>query len=175
LPKLALPASVPTEQKPVLGTKISLPPQGDKKVLFPWTGPIAWIRLIVGNGMAIGGAIWALPVLNFLVALGGLDPAEILKVQKDVSQGELLALSVLIGGTIAGSTTSNGLKQGVLVGFGAGIGMAGYFMMNGAGPEKMLGPMLSCIFLGPLGGWFGSELVPPAPKGRVLTRRKGWF
>jgi len=177
LPKLDLPASVPSEQKPVLGTKISLPPQGDKKVLFPWAGPIAWIRVIIGMMVAVGGAIWALPVLNFLVRLGGLDPGEIIKVQKDVSQGELLALSVLIGGTIAGATTSNGLKQGVCVGFGAGIAMVGYFMMTGEGgrPDKLLGPLLSSIFLGPLGGWFGSELMPPAPKGRVLTRRKGWF
>ncbi len=166
LPKLDLPASVPSEQKPVLGTKISLPPQGDKKVLFPWAGPIAWIRVIIGMMVAVGGAIWALPVLNFLVALGGLDPAGIMKVQKDVSQGELLALSVLIGGTIAGATTSNGLKQGVFVGFGAGISMVGYFMMTGesSGAEKLLGPLLSSIFLGPLGGWFGSELMPPAPK-----------
>jgi len=177
LPKLDLPASVPSDQKPVLGTKISLPPQGDKKVLFPWAGPIAWIRVIVGMVVAVGGAIWALPLLNFLVALGGLDPAEIIKVQKDVSQGELLALSVLIGGTIAGATTSNGLKQGVLVGFGAGIGMVGYFVIKGesSGAEKLLGPLLSSIFLGPLGGWFGSELMPPAPKGRVLNKRKGWF
>jgi hypothetical protein len=176
LPKLALPASVPAEQKPTLGTKIALPPQGDKKALFPWAGPIAWIRVVIGMVVAVGGAIWALPLLHFLVALGGLDFAEILKVQKDVSQGELLALSVLIGGAIAGATTSNGLKQGVCVGFGAGIGMVGYFMMkgDGTGPEKLLGPLLSSIFLGPLGGWFGSELMPPAPKGRVVKRR-GWL
>jgi hypothetical protein len=177
LPKLDLPTSVPTDQKPVLGTKISLPPQGDKKVLFPWAGPIAWIRVLIGMGVAVvGGAIGTKPVLKFLVELGGLDPADIIKVQENVAHGELVALSVLIGGTIAGATTSNGLKQGVLVGFGAGIGMSLYFMTTGegAGVEKMLGPLLSSIFLGPLGGWFGSELMPPAPKGRI-AKRKGWF
>jgi hypothetical protein len=177
LPKLDLPTSVPSDQKPVLGTKISLPPQGDKKVLFPWAGPIAWIRVLVGMAVAVvGGAIGTKPVLKFLVELGGLDPADIIKVQENVAHGELVALSVLIGGTIAGATTSNGLKQGVLVGFGAGIGMSLYFMTTGegAGVEKMLGPLLSSIFLGPLGGWFGSELMPPAPKGRI-AKRKGWF
>jgi hypothetical protein len=177
LPKLDLPASVPADQKPALGTKISLPPQGDKKVLFPWAGPIAWIRVLVGMGVAVvGGAIGTKPVLKFLVELGGLDPADILKVQENVAHGELVALSVLIGGTIAGATTSNGLKQGVLVGFGAGIGMSLFFMttQEGAGVEKLLGPLLSSIFLGPLGGWFGSELMPPAPKGRI-AKRKGWF
>jgi hypothetical protein len=177
LPKLDLPSSVPADQKPVLGTKISLPPQGDKKVLFPWAGPIAWIRVLVGMAVAVvGGAIGTKPVLKFLVELGGLDPADIIKVQENVAHGELVALSVLIGGTIAGATTGNGLKQGVIVGFGAGIGMSLYFMTTGegAGVEKLLGPLLSSIFLGPLGGWFGSELMPPAPKGRV-ARRKGWF
>jgi hypothetical protein len=178
LPKLNLPASVPSEQKPSLATKISLPPQGDKKTLFPWAGPIAWIRVLAGVAVAIGGAIFTKPILKFLLALGGLEQAEIVKVQENVAHGELLALSVLIGGTIAGATTGNGLKQGVLVGFTAGIGMVIYFMIIGetsAGVEKLLGPLLSSIFLGPLGGWFGSELMPPAPKGRVLNRRKGWF
>jgi len=177
LPKLDLPTSVPSDQKPVLGTKISLPPQGDKKVLFPWAGPIAWIRVLIGMAVAVvGGAIGTKPVLKFLVELGGLDPADILKVQENVAHGELVALSVLIGGTVAGATTSNGLKQGVFVGFGAGIGMSLFFMTTGegAGVEKMLGPLLSSIFLGPLGGWFGSELMPPAPKGRI-AKRKGWF
>jgi len=177
LPKLDLPSSVPSEQKPVLGTKLSLPPPGDKKALFPWAGPIAWIRVLVGMFVAVGGAIWTKPLLIFLIQFGGLDTAEVLKVQENVAQGELLALSVLIGGTIAGATTSNGLKQGVLVGFGAGIGMVGYFMSKGegAGVDKLLGPLLTSIFLGPLGGWFGSELMPPSAKGFRRTKKRGWF
>jgi hypothetical protein len=177
IPKLDLPASVPTEQKPVLGTKLSLPPPGDKKALFPWAGPIAWIRVLVGMFVAVGGAIWTKPLLIFLIEFGGLDPAEVIKVQQNVAQGELLALSVLIGGTIAGATTSNGLKQGVLVGFGAGIGMVGYFISKGenAGVEKLLGPLLTSIFLGPLGGWFGSELMPPSAKIFRRRKKRGWF
>jgi hypothetical protein len=176
-PKLALPSAVASGPKPILGTQISLPPQGDKKAIFPWAGPIAWIRVLIGMLVAVGGAVYAKPVLKFFMELGGLDPAEIIKVQENVAQGELLALSVLIGGTIAGATTGNGLKQGVLVGFGAGIGLVGYFMTTGEGAQadKLLGPLLSSVFLGPLGGWFGSELMPPAPKGRVRTKRKGWF
>jgi hypothetical protein len=177
LPKLDLPTSVPSDQKPILGTKLALPPQGDKKALFPWAGPIAWIRVLIGMGVAaVGGAIGTKPVMNFLLDFSGLDRAEIVKVQENVAQGELLALSVLIGGTIAGATTSNGLKQGVLVGIGAGIGMVGYFMsQGGAGAEKLLGPLMLCVFLGPLGGWFGSELMPPAAKEFRRRKKKGWF
>ena len=177
LPKLDLPASVPTDQKPVLGTKLSLPPQGDKKVLFPWAGPIAWIRVIIGMFVAVGGAIWTKPLLIFLINFGGLDQADVVKVQENVAQGELLALSVLIGGTIAGATTSNGMKQGVLVGFGAAVGMVGYFMTTGqgAGAEKLLGPVLTCVFLGPTGGWFGSNLMPPAAKAFRRRKKSGWF
>lgn len=177
LPKLDLPASVPTDQKPVLGTKLSLPPQGDKKTLFPWAGPIAWIRVLVGMVVAVGGAIWTAPLFNFLINFGGLEVAETSKQQFSVGQAELLALSVLIGGTIAGATTGNGLKQGVLVGLGAAIGMVGYLISSGqvGGPEKLLGPVLLCVFLGPIGGWFGSNLMPPSDKRFRRMKKKAWF
>ncbi len=177
LPKLDLPSSVPSDQKPVLGTKLSLPPQGDKKVLFPWAGPIAWIRVLVGMLAAVGGAIWTAPLLRFLMEFGGLETAEIAKVQTDVAKAEFLALSVLIGGTIAGATTANGLKQGVLVGIGAGIGMVGYLISSrqGSGPGELLGPVLLCVFLGPTGGWFGSNLMPPAANVFRRRKKKGWF
>jgi hypothetical protein len=177
LPKLDLPTSVTVEQKPILGTRLALPPQGDKKTLFPWAGPIAWIRVLFGMITAVGGTIWTAPLLNFLLNFGGLDVAETSKVQFSVGQAELLALSVLIGGTIAGATTGNGLKQGVLVGLGAAIGMVGYLMSSGqgGGPEKLLGPVLLCVFLGPLGGWFGSELMPPASKRLRQNKKKSWL
>lgn len=177
LPKLDLPASVPTEQKSILGTKLALPPQGDRKVLFPWAGPIAWIRVLVGMVVAVGGAICTAPAFNFLMNFGGLDLAETSKQQSSVGQAELLALSVLIGGTVAGATTVNGLKQGVFVGLGAAIGMVGYLISTGQGgtPEKLLGPVLLCVFLGPIGGWFGSNLMPPALKGFRRTKKKPWF
>jgi hypothetical protein len=178
LPKLNLPASIPVEQKPALGTQINLPPMGDKKVLIPWAGPIAWIRVLIGMVAAVAGAIWTKPLLGFLMEFGSIDKGKIERLQESVAHGELIALSVLIGGCIAGSTTPNGVKQGVLVGIGAGLGLVGYFMASGEGAdvEKLLGPLLMAAFLGPLGGWFGSELMPPATRSaRGSRRKKGWF
>jgi hypothetical protein len=177
LPKLDLPASVPSEQKSVLGTKLTLPPQGDRKVLFPWAGPIAWVRVLIGTLVAVGGAIWTTPLFNFLMKFGGLDVAETSKQQFSVGQAELLALSVLIGGTIAGATTVNGLKQGVIVGLASAIGMVAYLISTKQGGEfkDLLGPVLLCAFLGPIGGWFGSNLMPPAAKVFRRRKKKAWF
>jgi hypothetical protein len=178
LPKLNLPASIPVEQKPVLGTQINLPPIGDKKALIPWAGPIAWIRVLIGMVVAVAGAVWTKHLLGFLMEFGGLDKGDIAKVQENVAHGELIALSVLFGGCIAGSTTPNGVKQGVLVGIGAGIGLVGYFVASGEGAqlEKLLGPLLMSAFLGPLGGWFGSELMPPATRSpRASRKKRGWL
>jgi hypothetical protein len=178
LPKLSLPASISAEQKPVLGTQINLPPIGDKKSLIPWAGPIAWIRVLIGMVVAVGGAIFTKPLLRLIMEFGNLDPGDVQKVQENVAQGELIALAVLVGGCIAGATTPNGVKQGVLVGIGAGIGLVGYFIASGEGAdvEKLLGPLLMAAFLGPLGGWFGSELMPPATRSARSSRKKrGWF
>src|SRR5207245_3173458 len=99
--------------------------------------------------VAVGGAIFTKPLLRIIMEFGDLDPGQIQKVQENVAHGELIALSVLFGGCIAGATTPNGVKQGVLVGIGAGIGLVGYFIASGEGAdvEKLLGPLLMAVFL----------------------------
>jgi hypothetical protein len=72
---------------------------------------------------------------------------------------------------VAGATTRNGLKQGFCV--GAGLAMAGFFLTGTVEQSgALVFPILSTVALGSLGGWFGTELMPP---GDTRHRRKRWL
>lgn len=129
------------------------------------SGPIAWIRVLIGTGVAIAGGSFATEKIQkaiLFISDGALKIEN--NEQKYVTLSEIFALSILMGGTIAGATTPNGLKQGVVVGIGAGIGMIPFLMgQSDISPKYMLFVLLSAIFLAPMGGWFGSNLLPPLP------------
>jgi hypothetical protein len=141
---------------------------------FSWTGPVAWGRVIAGTTVAVAGAVWTNAILNFVI-LATQGKLSILTAWEDqVSYGEVFSLSILIGGCVAGTNTFNGLRQGVLVGIGGAL-VLGMLFLSGSLAQSVpaVYPVLSTLFLGPIGGWFGSELLPPvyvAPRRRRTTR-----
>jgi hypothetical protein len=141
---------------------------------FSWTGPVAWGRVIAGTTVAVAGAVWTNAILNFLI-LATQGKLSILTAWEDqVSYGEVFSLSILIGGCVAGTNTFNGLRQGVFVGIGGALVLGMLFLGGSLGQSvPAVYPVLSTLFLGPIGGWFGSELLPPvyvAPRRRRSTR-----
>jgi hypothetical protein len=138
-----------------------------------WTGPVAWGRVIAGTAVAVGGAVWTNAILN-LIILATQGKLSITTAWEDqVSYGEVFSLSILVGGCVAGTNTFNGLRQGVLVGIGGAL-VLGMFFLSGSLAQSVpaIYPVLSTLFLGPIGGWFGSELLPPvcvAPRRRRRT------
>lgn len=174
--ELAMPAFVPVEPKPIvqpgLQTSLNLPNIGQEDEPSLFAGPIAWIRVIFGIGVAIGGVVWSRQVVGFIVDFSD-KYLEIRDMQQEwVTTGEVFALSILIGGTIAGATTPNGLKQGLVVGVGAGIGQAIFLIREPQFKNYLIFVVLSSIFLAPLGGWFGTSLLPPRPPARETTGDK---
>jgi len=139
-----------------------------------WAGPVAWGRVVAGTAVAVAGAVWTNAILNFVI-LASQGKVSILTAWEDqVSYGEVFSLSILIGGCVAGSNTFNGLTQGVRVGIGAAA-ILGMLFLSGFLQQSVpaMYPVLSTLFLGPIGGWFGSELLPPvysAPRRRRRTR-----
>src|SRR5581483_6070454 len=78
-------------------------------------------------------------------------------------------LAMLAGSTLAGATTGNGAKQGLFVGLAASAVMVGIHLgaSHVALPQLTLS-VVCAVALGLVGGWFGSQLLPPigAPRPR---------
>jgi hypothetical protein len=82
---------------------------------------------------------------------------------------EIAGLLTLLAGAVAGSTTSNGFKQGLCVGLGVAIVLLGAHLGNpNASLEKTVFMVSSVLCLTMAGGWFGGQLFPP-----VVARRRG--
>jgi hypothetical protein len=132
----------------------------------PWTGPIAPVRVMLGIAVAAGLAMIYKPIIGVITAFGdpyikiGTGAEEALAIK------EICALAMMLGACLAGATTTNGLKQGLVVGIGAGFAqamiLAAILRVPNAG-DHVFFIMLSALFLAPLGGWFGSGLMPGLP------------
>jgi hypothetical protein len=130
-----------------------------------FSGPISWPRVVVGTVVAALGGGWTDRIIDGLLAFSEGE----LKVTTD--QDNLMAylivfaFSILLGGFVAGANKSNGIKQGLCVGIGASFLLAGLYW-NGAANQSVsvIYPIVGTICLGPIGGWFGGELLPPAAK-----------
>jgi hypothetical protein len=128
-----------------------------------WTGPVAWLRVLSGIGVAFGLAMVHRQIINMILIFGEgyirLESAS----QETLAMKEIFALAILLGGCVAGATTPNGLKQGLFVGLGAGFAQTLLILHAPQAADLLFFIMLSAIFLAPLGGWFGSNLLPAAP------------
>jgi hypothetical protein len=135
---------------------------------FPFAGPVYWVRVLIGVTVAVVGAMSPRAVIDFMheASDGALQVTGTEQVR--VLTAEIFAFSILIGGCIAGATTPNGLKQGLCVGIGAGVAVAGLlFRSSDPHPGLVLLPLFSTLLLGSMGGWFGGQLLPPtAPRRR---------
>jgi hypothetical protein len=143
---------------------------------FPrWVGPIAWARVVIGTLVAVVGAINTPRIVDFVLAASENQLQIVTDLENRVAYGEVFGLMILLGGFIAGTTRSNGLKQGTCVGVVVSFVMTGTFLKAGqpVSPTLLL-PVLSSLLLAPVGGWFGSELLPPAAR-RQRWKSKTWF
>lgn len=156
---LEMPVLIPPTPAP--GTGLQAASAGEEAPTL-LSGPISWVQVIIGVVVAVlGGAAATKPVQNFLLRFFELKAGS--NEQNFVTLTEIFALSIFLGGTIAGATRANGLKQGIIVGFLSGIGMLPFLVTTKAEPKYMLAVIGSSLFLAPLGGWFGTTLLPPAP------------
>jgi hypothetical protein len=75
---------------------------------------------------------------------------------------EISALALLLGSAIAGASTSNGLKQGLVTGLGAVLVLL-VVRLGGTGfvLQQFIFNAASALCLCLAGGWFGSQLLPP--------------
>jgi hypothetical protein len=130
-------------------------------------GPVAWFRVAAGVLLAVAGTVTATFLFDMVLdasqgALGTTDG-----LQDQLITMEIKALSLFLGGALAGSSTRNGLKQGLLVGLLTCvilIGIEMHFVAKWA--QVALLTLLSAFPLTLVGGWFGSQLLPPVLKVR---------
>jgi hypothetical protein len=156
----------------------------------PLAGPINWVRVAIGTGLAVAGTIGAHSILRIMQNLGE-TPGEPFDTQRQAQflTFEVYALAMIAGGAVGGSNTYNGLKQGLLVGAFASFTLICVYIWQGDSttPEaqllgfklfgfdvsyllpKILFTISSVVPLALAGGWFGGQLLPPVI---VPPRRK---
>jgi hypothetical protein len=133
---------------------------GRRKV-SPFAGRVAWFRVLAGAALAVAGTLSATMLFNLVLDAGKgrlTIPAE---VQDRVFTWEIKVLALLLGGALAGSTTSNGLKQGLFVGVTASMALVA---LQAQSPLAVALTVVSCFSLTLVGGWFGGQLFPPVVK-----------
>ncbi|MFQ3593984.1 MAG: hypothetical protein SNJ82_12460, partial [Gemmataceae bacterium] len=108
---------VTVEIGPVLGSaaKKAAPP---KPVL---AGRIAWVRVILGTVLAVSGYLYAELIFEKVLHFSGGKSGYETAFQDTLIIWELRVLAVVLGGLLAGMITTNGLKQGLLVGLGTSV------------------------------------------------------
>jgi hypothetical protein len=158
----------PSGPAPVVGLKTTIAmPKTDGKAPGLMSGPIGWIQVIAGIGVAVAGGSFATqPVRQFFIDFTDGMFAITTREQDNVTLMEVFAMSIVIGGAVSGACRANGLKQGLIVGFASGVGMVP-FLAGGEQAKYTPFIILSALFLAPLGGWFGTTLLPPPPPPRL--------
>src|SRR5262245_1267514 len=105
LPVLAVPLPVPV-------TGLAAPPR--KRKPSPLAGPVAIWRVLGGVAIAVGGTMWAHLILGLIIeASEGRLQADT-QLQEKFITWEICFLAMFCGGMLAGATTLNGMKQGLL-------------------------------------------------------------
>lgn len=139
-----------------------------------FSGPIAWGRVVTGTTVAVGGCIWANVILDYVLeaAEGKLSISSHLQAQ--LVTWEITALAMLVGGVLAGSATSNGIKQGFCVALGTSAVLLGVHLASANLSLQTMISTLGCsVSFGLVGGWFGSQMLPPLVPARVRKRFSG--
>ncbi len=130
--------------------------------LDAFAGPVAWFRVSAGILLAVVGTLTATLLFEKLIDLGHGALATSDDIQDRLITMEIKALALLLGGALAGSMTSNGLKQGLCVGLGTTailIGVEINFVEHWVQLAALTAACALCLSL--VGGWFGSQLFPP--------------
>lgn len=125
-------------------------------------GPIHWRRVLIAIVPVVAGALYSKRILRALLdwSEGGLKISSHL--QNKVILYEILALVTFVGAMIAGSSTFNGLKQGLCVGVGATMVLVGMQMGNPTtAMDVVIFQSIIVMAASLAGGWFGGKLFPP--------------
>jgi hypothetical protein len=147
----------------------------NRQASLRWSGPVAWVRVTIGIIVAVVGAIETPKIVDFILAASEGELTTVTQLENQVAYGEVFGLMILLGGCVAGATRTNGLKQGACVGFIVAIVMGGTLARAGSQFSPSLAfPVIAALLLAPVGGWFGSELLPPVFK-RQRYKAKTWF
>jgi hypothetical protein len=136
-----------------------------RRRLSLFAGRVAWFRVVLGAALAVAGSLSAEFLLDAALnaSQGKLETTT--RMQDRIFTWEIRALCILVGAALAGATTSNGLKQGLVVGLLVTCGLLA--MAKHPGTVELAGlTALSSIMLSLAGGWFGSQLLPPVWKVR---------
>ncbi|MGF1578161.1 MAG: hypothetical protein ACFCD0_02230 [Gemmataceae bacterium] len=133
-----------------------------------FSGPIAWIRVLVGSAIVLAGAIFPTIVVKGLM---NYTPLQIRSIeQTEFLTYEIAALAALLGALLAGVNTFNGIKQGLCVGLtSAAILFFIRLLDSKTSINEIVFTSGAVIGLTLVGGWFGCRLFPPV----VTRRRKG--
>jgi hypothetical protein len=137
-----------------------------RRHLSVFAGQVMWIRVAIGATIAILGTLSATLILEAATAAAARGSygyySEVLENQDIVLTWEIKALSVILGGALAGFNTRNGLKQGFFVGMFTLFALFLFLGVKGnATPMILVGTIISSMCLSLAGGWFGSQLLPP--------------
>jgi hypothetical protein len=148
-----------------------LPKAAPRKATRLFAGPIAWVRVGVGAMLAVSGALWAGPLLEWVISLGSNRLTPGMLAHSQLVTWEIMALAMFAGSVLAGATTANGCKQGLAVGMVTAAVLVGIRLAGPApAPESLLLELAGPILLGIGGGGFGGQLFQPL----MAPRRKAY-
>jgi hypothetical protein len=136
-----------------------------------FSGRVAWLRVTAGIAVAVAGTLSATMIFDKVLEAsnGMLSTSD--QMQDQVITWEIKALALLVAGCLAGATTHNGLKQGLVTALGASALLIGIQAPYAKQPvEVAVFTLISAFSLSTAGGWFGSQLFPPVIK---FKRKKG--
>jgi hypothetical protein len=184
--------------KPIqLAAAIAAPtePEVPERIKFPirkepmFAGPISWIRVLIGSAVVVLFTQGGYSILKGLIDFSGKGNLDTQK-QGQLLLFEISVLATIAGGVIGGSNNSNGIKQGLVVGIIASLVLNAINIYMGESTstaststaalalfgfeqtaliQKVIFTFLSVICWGIVGGWFGSQLMPPVV---LLPRRQ---
>jgi hypothetical protein len=147
---IGVPASLVPQRKAAAPPKVSL-----------FAGKVHWYRILLGSALAVAGTMYASMLFRKMIDLANGELADGYELQDRLIIWEIKALAVLLGGALAGATTPNGFKQGLLVGLLATVVLIG---VQASQTEALLQmafwTAVSTLTLGTTGGWFGGQLFP---------------
>jgi hypothetical protein len=135
-----------------------------------FVGRIHWFRVLFGGAFSLAGCLSATYLLERVVLAASDSLMTDGYWQEKVVTWEIKALAMLMGGALGGACSSNGFKQGVLVGVFSGGVLSIALATRGANLEALGLTMVSSLCLCLAGGWFGGQLFPPVAR---FKRQRG--
>jgi hypothetical protein len=130
-----------------------------------FAGRVYWFRVVAGSAFAVAGTLCATMLFQKVLDASGGALGTSDHLQDLIITWEIKALATIVGGGLAGATTSNGFKQGVFVGMGSSLILIPLQAPVGDNWLQVAGlTAVSTMCLTVIGGWFGGQLFPPIVK-----------